>query len=65
MLTILIIAFSFSPVAQLVSSGVLLLLFTIYSLIYCPYRPVIRIFMHLSEIALIMQVLMMLLVTSV
>lgn len=58
------VAFSFNPILQLGSCALLYLVFGIYSLICCPYRNFIRACLHISDLALLAQSVMLYLVIS-
>lgn len=45
---VFIVVFSLDPIYQILSCGVLLLVFTIYSIIFCPYRLLMRVCFHIT-----------------
>lgn len=53
--SILVIYFSNQPILQAVSILSVATLWTLYSIIYCPYEKLMKIFIHLTEIVFIGQ----------
>jgi hypothetical protein len=59
-----IVLFSSNPNNQIISTGAIFIAFTIYSLIFCPYRILFRVFYHISDLLLIGQLVFLFLVIS-
>lgn len=64
LLSLFIVVLSYQADYQILAFLLVLLVFTIYSLIYCPYRPLLRVFFHLSQLAFIIQVIIIYLLTK-
>jgi hypothetical protein len=47
-IALLMVTLSFNPIYQIAGSGAIFLAFTLYSLRFCPYQLLIRIFLHIS-----------------
>lgn len=56
----LIVALSDDFTAQIVSSGCIYLIFTLYSIFYCPFPNSMRIFVHIQEVVFLLQIVMLL-----
>lgn len=61
----LMVVLSYRSDYQILSTLLVLLVFTIYSFIYCPYRPLLRIFFHLSDVAFIIQIVLLYLMIKI
>lgn len=64
LMSISIVVFSSNSSFQILSCGVILVLFTFYSLIFCPYSTMIKIGLHITELIFIIQLLFIFLTTS-
>lgn len=49
---------------QILGSGIIIFIFTIYSLKFCPYRPMLRVCFHLSDLTFIAQMVLCYFVSS-
>lgn len=58
------VALSFDPTIQIGVCGSLFLLFGVYSLACCPYRKFLRVCLHISDLVLVVQSVMLYLVVS-
>lgn len=59
LISVFIVSFSFNPNIQLVSIGSIIVVYTIYSLVFCPYRPVLRVIIHISQVIYVLQIVFM------
>lgn len=65
LMSIVLVLFSSSPSLQILTSGVVLVVFSIYSLLCCPYTPMIRLSLHFVELIFLIQLVVMFLATSI
>ena len=63
--SVFVVTLSSYPTAQIASCGAVLIIYTIYSLIYCPYQPLLRVCIHLSDVVFVAQFVILFLVTQV
>lgn len=62
--SLLTVVLAASPFAQLAGCAAVLLAFQVYSLAWCPYRTMLRAFLHLSDLAFLAQLAITFLVVS-
>ena len=60
LIAMLLVFVSSNPVHQALSFFIILLLFSAYSIFFCPYPTLLRVFIHLSEVVMLAQSLTML-----
>lgn len=65
LMSIFLVMFSINSNWQILSCGAVLVTFTIYSLLYCPYTSLMRLGLHISELLFIVQLTLLFFTTSI
>jgi hypothetical protein len=64
LVSVFIVVLSYNPNLQIATCAAVLFIYMLYSLIFCPYSPALRVCLHLSDIVFICQLIILFLVSS-
>jgi len=59
LINVLVVSLSYNSSYQILGFILVVLFFFVYSVLFCPYRPIFRFFLHLSDLVFISQIIVL------
>jgi hypothetical protein len=59
LINVIVVSLSYNPNYQILGFISVILIFAVYSVLFCPYRTIFRFFLHLSDLAFISQTIVL------
>jgi hypothetical protein len=59
LINVLVVSLSYNPSYQILGFILVVLFFFVYSVLFSPYRPIFRFFLHLSDLVFISQIIVL------